>query len=47
MSTLKLTLLTDLYEMTMMQGYFKNNKNDRVVFDAFYRSNPSLSLIHI
>ena len=35
MSTLKLTLLTDLYEMTMMQGYFKNNKNDRVVFDAF------------
>ena len=27
--------------MTMMQGYFKNNKNDRVVFDAFYRSNPS------
>ena len=41
MSTLKLTLLTDLYEMTMMQGYFKNNKNDRVVFDAFYRSNPS------
>ena len=41
MSTLNLTLLTDLYEMTMMQGYFKNNKNDRVVFDAFYRSNPS------
>ena len=41
MSTLKLTLLTDLYEMTMMQGYFKNQKNDRVVFDAFYRSNPS------
>ena len=41
MSTLKLTLLTDLYEMTMMQGYFKNNKNDRVVFDAFYRSDPS------
>ena len=41
MSTLKLTLLTDLYEITMMQGYFKNNKNDRVVFDAFYRSNPS------
>ncbi len=41
MSTLNLTLLTDLYEMTMMQGYFKNNKNDRVVFDAFYRNNPS------
>lgn len=41
MSTLNLTLLTDLYEMTMMQGYFKNNNKDIVVFDAFYRNNPS------
>ena len=24
-----LTLLTDLYELTMMQGYFKNNEPDR------------------
>ena len=24
MSTMNLTLLTDLYELTMMQGYFKN-----------------------
>ena len=23
MSTMNLTLLTDLYELTMMQGYFK------------------------
>lgn len=36
-----LTLLTDLYELTMMQGYFKNNTNETVVFDAFYRKNPS------
>lgn len=36
-----LTLLTDLYELTMMQGYFKNKANDIVVFDAFYRRNPS------
>lgn len=36
-----LTLLTDLYELTMMQGYFKNNTNETVVFDAFYRNNPS------
>ncbi len=36
-----LTLLTDLYELTMMQGYFKNrDKNETVIFDAFYRSNP-------
>lgn len=40
MSTLNLTLLTDLYEMTMMQGYFKSGNHDVVVFDAFYRSNP-------
>lgn len=36
-----LTLLTDFYELTMMQGYFKNNTNERVIFDAFYRTNPS------
>ena len=35
-----LTLLTDLYELTMMQGYFKNKTNETVVFDAFYRKNP-------
>ncbi len=35
-----LTLLTDLYEITMLQGYFKTGKQDVVIFDAFYRSNP-------
>lgn len=35
------TLLTDLYELTMMQGYFKEKATDIVVFDAFYRRNPS------
>ncbi|MCM1123419.1 MAG: nicotinate phosphoribosyltransferase [Eubacterium sp.] len=36
-----LTLLTDLYELTMMQGYFKHkDQNETVIFDAFYRSNP-------
>ena len=36
-----LTLLTDLYELTMMQGYFKNeNANQTVIFDMFYRTNP-------
>ena len=36
-----LTLLTDLYELTMMQGYFKNkDRNETVIFDAFYRCNP-------
>lgn len=36
-----LTLLTDFYELTMMQGYFKNHTNETVIFDAFYRTNPS------
>ena len=35
-----LTLLTDLYELTMMQGYFKNPSDQIVVFDMFYRTNP-------
>lgn len=36
-----LTLMTDLYELTMMQGYFKNkDRNENVIFDAFYRTNP-------
>ena len=41
MDSRNLTLLTDLYELTMMQGYFKNDTNDTVVFDVFYRRNPS------
>ena len=36
-----LTLLTDLYELTMMQGYYENPSDQIVVFDAFYRKNPS------
>lgn len=36
-----LTLLTDLYELTMMQGYFEHKEqNETVIFDAFYRTNP-------
>lgn len=40
MRATNLTLLTDLYELTMMQGYFKNPTDQIVVFDAFYRNNP-------
>lgn len=37
-----LTLLTDLYQLTMMQGYYNNDTNNHeVVFDLFYRNNPS------
>lgn len=39
-----LTLLTDLYELTMMQGYFlTNTHNKKVVFDVFFRENPDNS----
>lgn len=34
------TLLTDFYELTMMQGYFRCGAGERVVFDLFYRQNP-------
>lgn len=40
MNSRNLTLLTDLYELTMMQGYFERQENDIVVFDVFFRSNP-------
>ncbi len=35
-----LTLLTDFYELTMMQGYFNRPENETVVFDIFFRNNP-------
>ncbi len=34
------SLLTDLYELTMMQGYYKFNLNPPVVFDMFFRRQP-------
>ena len=37
---MNLTLLTDLYELTMMQGYYKTGNKSTVVFDAFFRENP-------
>ncbi len=41
MARQNLTLMTDLYELTMMQGYFKHkDRNETVIFDAFFRSNP-------
>ncbi len=35
-----LALLTDLYELTMMQGYFLNNPGQKAVFDMFFRRQP-------
>ena len=43
MATENLTLLTDLYELTMMQGYFEYQENETVVFDVFFRNNPCTS----
>ena len=39
-----LTLLTDLYQLTMMNGYYKNDKaNEIAVFDLFFRQNDTIS----
>ena len=36
-----LSLLTDLYQLTMMQGYYRYGKADKIaVFDLFFRENP-------
>lgn len=35
------TLLTDFYQLTMMQGYLKSHKADeKIVMDMFFRKNP-------
>ncbi len=33
-------LLTDFYELTMMNGYYLENHDSKAVFDMFYRTNP-------
>ena len=39
-----LTLMTDLYQLTMMNGYLKNNKHtERVIFDVFFRQNELIT----
>jgi putative nicotinate phosphoribosyltransferase len=43
MESRKLTLLTDFYELTMMQGYFKSGENETAIFDMFYRVTPDNS----
>ena len=36
-----LSLLTDLYQLTMLQGYFEEKQaNETVIFDMFFRNNP-------
>jgi nicotinate phosphoribosyltransferase len=37
---MNLTLLTDFYELSMMQGYFLHRENPDVVFDMFFRRQP-------
>ena len=40
MNKRNLTLLTDYYELTMMNGYFcKGIENKTAVFDLFFRTN--------
>jgi nicotinate phosphoribosyltransferase len=39
-----LTLLTDLYQLTMMNGYYKHGRNGEIaVFDVFFRQNDMIT----
>ena len=44
MSERNLTLLTDLYQLTMMNGYLSQNRKDEIaVFDVFFRQNGMIT----
>ena len=39
-----ITMMMDLYEMTMAYGYFKENDTEKkVAFDVFYRKNQMVA----
>lgn len=39
---INLTLLTDFYQLTMMNGYLENGRDEEImIFDMFYRKNPN------
>ena len=39
---MQLTMMTDFYQLTMSNGYFlKGEKDKKMIFDAFFRDNPS------
>ena len=41
MDRTNLTMLTDFYEITMANGYFKNGMKDKIAyFDMFFRKVP-------
>lgn len=44
MKTRNLTLLTDLYQLTMMNGYYLKNRHEQIaVFDVFFRQNDLIT----
>ena len=44
MENRNLTLLTDLYQLTMMNGYLKENRKEEIaVFDVFFRQNGMIT----
>ena len=40
MQNRNISLMMDLYELTMANGYFLGQNDNKVVFDFFYRKNP-------
>lgn len=44
MNERNLTLLTDLYQLTMMNGYLKYDRSEEIaVFDVFFRQNDMIT----
>jgi nicotinate phosphoribosyltransferase len=44
MSKRNLTLLTDLYQLTMMNGYYLKNRHEQTaIFDLFFRQNKLIT----
>ena len=44
MNERNLTLLTDLYQLTMMNGYLKKGRREEIaVFDVFFRQNGMIT----
>lgn len=41
MSERNLTMMTDLYQLTMMYGHFMRNAKEEAVFDLFFRGSST------
>ena len=47
MNPLSTPLLTDLYQLTMLQAYFRHRMTDTAVFELFLTATPVRELTHV